>query len=237
MGNNLFKICWLSFWLFIATILVTIPIILVSFLGSRGNFAFNMARVWAWIILLVAGVSLNVSGREKLDKKRSYIIISNHQSHFDGPALAISLGLQFRWIAKKELLKIPVMGYALKAMGNIFIDRSNKEIAMQSISEGLNHLPEGVGVMIFAEGTRSEDGSIGKFKKGGFAAAIQTGFPILPVAISGSARALPKNGIVFNPGTIHVKIGDPIETDEYSSEQLDDLVEKVRAVIVADYLG
>ena len=235
MLNNLFKICWLSSWLFIATILVTIPIILVSFLGSKGNFAFSLARVWAWIILHISGVSLNISGREKLDKKRSYIIISNHQSHFDGPAIALSLGLQFRWIAKKELLKIPIFGHALKAMGNIFIDRTNKDIAMQSISEGLNQLPKGVGVMVFAEGTRSEDGSIGRFKKGGFAAAIQTGFPILPVTISGSARALPKNGIVFNPGIIDVKIGDPIETDEYTTEQLDELVEKVRTVIVSDF--
>ncbi len=235
MLNNLFKICWLSFWLFIATILVTIPIILVSFLGSKGNFAFNLARVWAWIILHVSGVSLNVTGKEKLDRKRSYIIISNHQSHFDGPAIAVSLGLQFRWIAKKELLKIPVMGHALKAMGNIFIDRTNKEIAMQNIREGLNQLPKGVGVMVFAEGTRSKDGSIGKFKKGGFAAAIQTGFPILPVTILGSARALPKNGIVFNPGTIDVKISDPIETCEYTTERLDELVEKVRAIIVSDF--
>ena len=237
MWNNLLKIIWLSFWLFFATILVTIPIIFVSFLGSNGNFAFSMARVWAWIILHISGVSLQISGREKLEKKRSYIIISNHQSHFDGPALAISLGLQFRWIAKKELLKIPIFGHALKAMENIFIDRTNKEIAIQSISEGLNQLPKGVGVMVFAEGTRSEDGSIGKFKKGGFAAAIQTGFPILPVSISGSAQALPKGGIVFNPGTIAVKIGDPIETDEYTFEQLEELIEKTRTVIVSNMEG
>ncbi len=234
MWKNFFKIVWLSFWLLFATVLVTIPIILLSFLGAKGNFAFNLARVWAWIILHVSGVSLKVSGREKLDNHRSYIIISNHQSHFDGPTIAVCLGLQFRWIAKKELLKIPIFGHALKAMGNIFIDRTNKDTAMQSISEGLKHLPKGVGVMVFAEGTRSMDGSIGKFKKGGFAAAIQTGFPILPVTISGSAQALPKGGIVFTPGTIEVKIADPIETTPYTFKQLDELVEMTRAVIVSN---
>ncbi|MFH2131684.1 MAG: lysophospholipid acyltransferase family protein [bacterium] len=233
-GIKLFKIGWLSFWLFFATILVAFPILATSFLPSSGNFAFNLARVWAWIILHISGVRLIITGTEKLDKNRSYIIISNHQSHFDGPAIAASLGIQFRWIAKKELLRIPVFGHALKASGNIFIDRRDRESALKNIREGIRQLPQGVGVMVFAEGTRSENNMVGPFKKGGFLAAIQTGFPILPLTISGSARALPKGGIVFHPGTIEIRIGDIIETTGYKLDQLDELTEKTRNIIISN---
>ena len=232
---NLFKIIWLSVWLAIAPLLVAIPILPLSIFKVNSNIIFSFVRLWARIILKISGASLNVTGTESLDKNQSYIIISNHQSHFDGPALAAGLGLQFRWIAKKELLKIPIFGHALKAAGNIFIDRGDRETAMKSIQEGVQHLPKGAGIMVFAEGTRSEKGTIGKFKKGGFIAAIQTGFPILPVTIKGSSTALPKGGIIFHPCTIDVKVGDVIESSSYRIEQIDELVATTREIIQSNY--
>ncbi len=232
---SLFKIIWLSFWLGIATILVTVPILSLSIFRVSSNTIFSFVRLWARIILSISGVTLIVSGKDKLEKNQSYVIISNHQSHFDGPALAASLGIQFGWIAKKELLNIPLMGQALKASGTIFIDRGDRETAMQSISECVEHLPTGAGIMVFAEGTRSEHGIIGKFKKGGFIAAIQTGFPIVPVTIKGSSLALPKGGVIFHPGTIEVKVGDIVTSSNYSLDQMDELVEKTRNIIVSNY--
>ena len=164
----LLKIIWLSFWLAFATLLVSPPIIISTFFTKKGLFAFQLSRVWARIILTITGAKVTIHGRDKIDKKQTYIIISNHQSHFDGPAIAQSLGIQFRWVAKKELLKIPVFGHCLHACGNIFIDRSNRERALKCIQEGINGLPPGVGVMFFAEGTRSSNGSLNQFKKGGF---------------------------------------------------------------------
>lgn len=233
--NNLLKIVWLSLWLGIATLLVTVPILLLSLFGASSRVIFMFVRLWARIILTISGVTLVVKGSENLEKNSSYIIIANHQSHFDGPALASSLDLQFRWIAKKELLKIPIFGHALKAAGNIFIDRRDHETAMRTINEGISQLPKGAGVMFFAEGTRSEDGVIGQFKKGGFTAAIQTGLPILPVTIKGSSQALPKGGIVFHAGVIEVTVGESIDPSKYSLEQLDELVEKTRDIIVSNY--
>jgi len=229
----LVKVVWLGFWLVIATILVTIPIIISGYFTSTGNFAFTMARIWARILLTVTGVKLTVTGKEKIDRKATYIIISNHQSHFDGPVVAAGLGVQFRWVAKQELLKIPVFGHALHACGNIFIDRKDKEKSNRMIKEGMNRLSPGTGVMFFAEGTRSEDGKIGKFKKGGFAAAIETGYPILPVTINGSSNVLPKGSIVFSSNPIEVSVGDPIETRKYTPDNIEKLTKRTRDSIIS----
>ena len=229
---RLFKIIWLAFWLAVNTLLVTIPIMFAALLGSSGNFAFNLAQVWAWALLKITGVRLVVTGKEKIKRKQTYIIISNHQSHFDGPAIAVGLGLQLRWIAKKELLRIPVMGYALKAMNNIFVDRSNKEKSVESIQEGLQRLPAGVSIMVFAEGTRSASGQVGEFKKGGFMVALNQGLPILPVTINGSNRVLPKNSLLFRSYPIELIIGDPIETRGYSEDQLQELMDRTREAVI-----
>jgi len=229
----LVKIIWLGFWLFAATAFVFFPIIIAGYFTSNGNFAFNMAKVWARIILKITGVKLIVTGKENIDKKVTYIIISNHQSHFDGPVIAAGLGIQFRWVAKKELLKIPVFGHALYACGNIFVDRENREKSIGMIKEGMKRLPSGTGVMFFAEGTRSEEGEIGTFKKGGFFAAIETGFPILPVTINGSNKVLPKGGIVFSSNPIDVRVGNPIETKNYSKDNIENLMQTTRDCIIS----
>lgn len=222
---------WLAFWLVVATLLVFPPIMISTLFTSKGNIAFQLSRVWAWIILTITGVRLSIRGKEKINKNRTYIIISNHQSHFDGPSVALTLGIQFRWVAKRELLKIPIFGNCLHACGNIFIDRNNREKSLNDIQEGINRLPKGVGVMFFAEGTRSTNGRLNEFKKGGFYAALKTGLPILPVTINGSSRALPRNKKVFRPGPIQVIVGDPIEVKGYDFDRVDELLETTRKVI------
>jgi len=193
---------------------------------------FQLARLWAWILLKVTGVRVVVRGREKIGRSRAYMIIANHQSHFDGPALAWGLGgLQFRWIAKRELLKIPLFGHCLNSSRNIFIDRSNRETAILGIQEGMRGLPPHAGVMCFAEGTRSATGRIGPFKKGGFAAALQHGMPLLPVTINGSRCVLPKGEVCFRKGTIELVIADPVETAGKSDEDLDALIHETRRIV------
>lgn len=229
------KVIWLAFWLVFATILVAVPILPLSMFRSSSQIIFGFVRLWARIILGISGVTVKVSGSEKLEKNRSYVIISNHQSHFDGPALAAGLDLRFSWIAKKELLQIPVFGHALKGAGTIFIDRGERKTAFGSIDEGMKHLPDGAGIMVFAEGTRSEHGVIGTFKKGGFIAALQSGFPIVPITIRGSSRTLPKGRIVFHSGTIELIIGEVIDVSGYDFERMDELIEKTRNTIVSNY--
>ena len=232
------KIVWLFGCLVIATLLVFPPITLVSLFSKTGNGMFQLARLWAWLILKITAVRVVVRGADKIDRTRAYMIIANHQSHFDGPALARGLGgLQFRWIAKKELLNIPLFGHCLNSSRNIFIDRTNRESAHASIQNGMARLPAGVGVMCFAEGTRSKTGRVGPFKKGGFAAALQQGMPLLPVTINGSRHVLPKGSLVFRRGIIELVIADPIKTAGKSSDDLDELIKITRQVILSNHLS
>jgi 1-acyl-sn-glycerol-3-phosphate acyltransferase len=186
-------------------------------------------------MLAVSFVRTEIKNKAKIVKGQSYVIISNHQSQYDILALVTTLGIQFRWIGKKEVLKIPIFGYALYASRNIFIDRSNTAKAIESINKGMDRLPKGAGVMVFAEGTRSDDGRIQEFKKGGFMAAILRKLPILPVTVNGSRRILPKGDLVVKPGKVQVVVGDSIDTNGYTSDTVQELIDKTRKVIMANF--
>jgi 1-acyl-sn-glycerol-3-phosphate acyltransferases len=225
------KMFWICFWGITMTLILFVPIILASSLSSTGNLAFSISKIWARVMLLITGTRVDIQGQEKMHKGRSYVIVSNHQSLFDILALVTSLGIQYRWTIKKELLKTPLFGYALYASRNIFIDRSNPEKARESIRKGLDRLPYGVSVMFFAEGTRSPDGRLQDFKKGAFNVALEKSHPILPVTVNGSRHVLPKKSFVFKPGRIRVTIADPIDTHGYSHETMADLMTKTRLAI------
>lgn len=223
---------WILLWAMLATLALFLPMTLAALLSRTGNLAFSISKIWAYVMLGASCVRARISNREKIAKGQSYIIISNHQSHYDILALVTTLGIQFRWVIKRELLKIPLFGYALYAARNIFIDRSDPKKAMDSIRNGLDRLPPGAGVMFFAEGTRSPDGSIREFKKGGFVMAMERGLPLLPVAVKGSREILPKGALTVSPGLIEVVVGDPIPSAGYSPEQLDALIQKTREAVI-----
>jgi len=236
--KSLFKairVTWLVLWVSIATIILGIPVIIAGLLSRTGNLAFSISKIWAYIMLAVSFVRTEIKNKAKLLKGTSYIIISNHQSHFDILALVTTLGIQFRWFIKKEILKIPLFGYALYASRNIFIDRSNITRAIESINKGIDRLPKDAGVMVFAEGTRSSDGQIHEFKKGGFITAIARKIPILPVTVNGSRRVLPRGSAVVKPGKIQVVIGDPIDTSGYTTDTVQELIDKTRQAVMANF--
>lgn len=231
---NAIKVLWLFFWAILATVILFLPITIAAFLSRTGNMAFNISKLWAHLMVFVTGARIHIRNKEKIDPSKSYVIISNHQSLFDILALVITLGIQFRWIIKIELLKIPLFGYALYASRNIFIDRSNRQKAIESINKGVDRLPKGVSVMFFGEGTRSPDGEVKAFKKGGFNLAIARGIPILPITVNGSRKVLPKKAMVFKPGQIEVVVADPIETENYSEADLEALIERTRNAVISN---
>lgn len=234
-------VVWLGFWATIATTFLGIPVMVAGLLSRTGNLAFSISKLWAYIMLAVSFVHTEIKNKNKILKETSYIIISNHQSHYDIIALVITLGIQYRWIIKKEILKLPIFGYALYASRNIFIDRSNTTSAIESINNGFDRLPKGVSVMVFAEGTRSPDGQIHEFKKGGFVMAVQRKIPILPVTVNGSRRIMRKGSFTLWPGKIQIVIGDPIDTSGYTTDTVQNLINKTRQTIIAnfdpEYLG
>jgi 1-acyl-sn-glycerol-3-phosphate acyltransferase len=229
------KILWISFWAGAATVVLFLPMTMAAFMSTTGNLAFSISKLWARFLLFMTNVHPRIKNRDKITPGRSYIIISNHQSEYDILSLVTTLGLQFRWIIKQELRKVPLFGYALYVSRNIFIDRTNHAQAIKSIHEGVDRLPKGVSVMFFAEGTRSLDGSIQEFKKGGFVMAVEKGLPILPVTVNGSRTVLPKKSLCFTPGPIEVVVGDPIETTGYTHDELPELMQRTRQAIIDNY--
>jgi 1-acyl-sn-glycerol-3-phosphate acyltransferase len=162
---------------------------------------------------------------------QSYVIMSNHQSHFDVLAFYGHFLRQFRWVMKQELRKVPGLGAGCAAVGHIFIDRSSREAAIASLRAARPLLAGGISVMIFPEGTRSPDGRMLPFKKGGFMTALELGLPILPVSISGSRHVLPGRTMKLLPGRIGIRIHAPIDPASYGLERRAELMADVRSSI------
>lgn len=217
---NTFKAAWILSWAALLTLLLFLPIVIAALVGKRGDAAFHGTQVFAWCILKVTGIRLVVKGREHIVTGQRYVILSNHASYFDPPALVLALGLQYRWVIKKELRRVPLFGLALETSRNLFIDRSKGGDALASIKQGVSQLPHGTGILLFPEGTRSRDGQLLPFKKGGFVIARDGKLPILPITIRGSYDRLPKGSAAFSSGVIEVIVHPPLATEGRSVENL-----------------
>jgi len=210
-------------------ILSVIAIVLVS---KDVRHWYPLARMWADHSLRWFRVHVEAVGASRIEPGRDYVLLCNHRSHFDIFALFVSLPHTYtRWVAKRELTKVPLFGYGLKVSGQILVDRKDHG---QAISELRRHLGEsGVSVVFFAEGQRSDDSRLMPFKKGGAAFAIDAGLPVVPVAISGSERVLEKHSLMVRPGTIRLQIGEAIETTGLAPEDRDSVTERAHAQVAA----
>jgi len=197
----------------------------------------RLGVVWSRWILKACGIQVDVAGLERIDPKRCYVLISNHASDFDIWATLGALPMRVRFVAKKELLRVPVLGQALARSGHIVIDRSNPEDAIARINARVaSHVEDGFCILFYAEGTRSPDGSVLPFKKGGVTLAMRTGLPIVPMSISGTRKFLPKRSMYIRPGgRIRIVLDEPIETTNYPVEQRDQLNERVRNIVIKNY--
>jgi 1-acyl-sn-glycerol-3-phosphate acyltransferase len=167
-------------------------------------------------VVRLLDIKLQVSGGAKIDPQRAYVYMANHQSHLDIPVLYASVPTRtLRMVGKAELFKIPIWGRSMRAAGYVSIDRSNRDKAIASIERCKQLIADGVSVFLAPEGTRSRDGRIGPLKKGGFHLAIDTGTPIVPVAISGTFNILPRGGRSSRLGQrVHVHYGVPIDSNQ-----------------------
>lgn len=180
-------------------------------------------------------IKIHLNGLEKVDPDKTYIYIANHQSIFDIIGIWVVFPYKFKWLAKKELLKIPVISWGLKKGGYIVFDRSNLEDARQSVSTVLTEIQKGNSIIIFPEGTRSEDGNIQNFKRGAFWMAYKTATPVVPVVIKGSNKIKPKKGIAVHSGTIDIQILAPINIPSEDSIQL--TIKKIRSQMIQTLVG
>jgi len=225
------RTAYIILWVVTATFVLGIAAIVISFFTRTGNTVHLIARLWGKSILVVSGIPVEVVGLCNIVPGRSYIFMANHQSNFDIPVLLGCLRVQFRWLAKAELFKIPVFGRAMRGAGYIPIDRFNRESAFKSIRQAAGKVKDGVSVMIFPEGTRSPDGHVGPFKKGGFVMAVDAGVPIVPIVIRGTRRIMPKGRLRIAPGAVRMEIKTPVDTSGYTRETKQGLMQQVRSVI------
>ena len=212
---------------------VSILAVTLTLVDFSGNSIGRITRVWGWFVLKLSGVSVEIDGLDKLERGKSYVFISNHASLLDIPVVLYCLPFQLRFLAKKELYKIPIFGLGLRMAGHIRIDRGNLESAVESLKKASVRLKKRKSsVIVFAEGTRSLDGAVGRFKKGGIILAISLGIPIVPISISGSRALAPKGDMMIKKGTIRLGVGNPINTKGRHISDRNELLEETRNEVI-----
>jgi 1-acyl-sn-glycerol-3-phosphate acyltransferase len=224
MIKKIFVVCYQLFiWLplFAVITFIVASITTVGCLcGGEKYFAWYPGMIWSRLACIISLCPVKIRGREKLDRKRSYIFAANHQGAYDIFLLFGYLGQEIKWIMKKSLRKIPLVGKACEAAGFIFVDNSTPQAAMRTIREAEHRLTNGISVTIFPEGTRSPNGKMKNFKKGAYQMALDLKLPIVPVTINGSFDVMPIHSCILNPHKMEIIIHDPIETSHYVSEDI-----------------
>lgn len=205
------------FALFLTLLISLITLFWTLVLRRDAASVQGLASWWARTISSFCGVTVSVAGTENLDPDKPYIFAANHQSQFDIFALQGFLGVDFRWLAKKELFKVPIWGPAMRRAGYIPVDRSHGRQALKSLDEAAQKIAAGTSVIIFPEGTRSKDGKLHEFKAGAMVLAIKSGVDIVPVAIKGTYEILPKGKLLMDAGEVSIQVGNPLETKSYTT--------------------
>ena len=202
-------------------------------LTGRREIVFQIGKVWARIHLAVMGIRPEYAGIEHALASGPRIFLANHLSTLDIWALAPALPDTTRFVAKKSIFWIPVLGQAMAIAGFIAIDRSDRTRAVRSLSRAAERVRNGESVILFPEGTRSRDGKLARFKRGSFHLAMQAGVPVVPVSISGTGKIVKPGSIVVQPGPVRVTFSPPIDPGTFDPDDLDGLSDAVRAAIAA----
>lgn len=224
-------------WIALSTLVLGLLAIALMMVTRRTWPVDVIGRWWGRAIVRVCGIDLTVEGLERLTPGRSYVLISNHLSNFDIWCTLASMPFLLHFVAKKELLRIPVLGQALAMSDHIVIDRRNPDEAIRRINDTAARAPQGVGILFYGEGTRSRDGQVHEFKKGGVSLALQAQLPVVPVSISGTRKFLPRGCAVIRPGgRVRIVLGEPIETAGMPFAARDELNQRVRDAVVRAFI-
>jgi len=222
----------LLFLIYVVIILCVIPVLLLCLLvGARdpllviGKWAMRLSR-------RLLGLHLDVSGVEAIDPKRSYIFMPNHLSFLDGPMMFMLIPQPVRVILKKQVFRIPVVGPGMKFVEFVPVDRKGARGGKVAIERAGRLMKEkGFSFLIFPEGTRSRDGQLQRFRRGGFFLALESGAPIVPVSIKGTYEMMPKGSFFIRKGHIRVTFHPAVPVEDYRAENLSELIDRVRSII------
>ncbi len=225
------------FLLALLTLAIGIPAIVLGLLApgrSRKGRIFRwVTKSYSAVALPLFGVTLETRGLSRVDRDRPYVFMSNHVSHIDSPALALSIPHPLHWVFKKELSRIPVFGWVLLCLGQIMVDRADASQAREALAIAASGLTGNNSILIYPEGTRSKDGKLQPLKKGGFFIAVRSGLPIVPVRVSGSRDIVSAGSLSVRPGHVIVELFDPIPTAGMADEDIPKLMARVRDVLLS----
>ena len=230
----------LHYWwsLFVAGALLGIlgpPVLLIAWLVNKHDLVYPVALLGARNWLRLSGVRVRVKGLELLDPKQTYVFVSNHRSYLDTAAMFIYTGRRIGLLAKKELLKVPVLGVGMGFVNVMAIDRSNRESAIRTTEAAAQRIKSGVSFAVFVEGTRAKPGELLPFKKGAFYMARQAGVPVVPVAIKNSDVLMGKGTGEARSGTIEMVFMKPIDTQRLTTDDdIDRLIADVHVLVAKE---
>jgi len=220
------------------TLFWSVPVLLLASLDPYAERSVRLVRFWAKGNLRACGVKVRTQGLERLDPRKAYLFMSNHQSQFDILALMSVLdAFQLRWVVKQELRKVPVLGLCIQRTHQIIVDRESRTQAVAIIRRVKELLNAGISVLFFPEGTRSKDGQLLPFKPGGFAVAVETGVPVVPVTVNGSRAIMPSGDWKVRAGEIEIVLSEPIHIDPHLSKKMarETLLLRVQEAITAHH--
>lgn len=207
---------------------LTIP--LAWFSRDKTRVYQRSARIWARLLAYLSGIPVKLEGRYHVPRKQAVVFVSNHQGAADILLLLAYLPVNFRFIVKKELFKIPFFGWYLKKAGYLSVERGVGEKAHRLFSEAQTALKSGENILIFPEGTRSRDGKLQPFKRGSLLLAFRAKAKVVPVAISGSFHILPAKTYIYNVVPVRMKISQPISLEKYGTDY-ERALEDIREII------
>lgn len=228
-------------WLFLVA--SCIPLFLVDFIiwlftfwwDKRTWVLHRYSIFWALIYVWLNPLwKIDIKGRENIKKKKTYVIISNHQSALDIVVL-YALRTHFKWIAKRELFKVPIVGWNLRLNHHVPINRNNPKSALEMMQKAVNHLNQSSSILVFPEGTRSENGTIKRFKDGAFIIAKKAEVAILPVVINGTLETLPKSGMVGGRQTFIIRVLPEIPYDSFKDKNLADISKEMHQLLTEEH--
>jgi len=225
---------WGFLWAVLSCVVAGSIYLLGSPFFSEPGWTDRAQRLLSWLMLLAVGIRVRVEGRENIPEGQACVVMANHRSYFDIPAVVMGLKeLSVLFVAKRELTRIPFFGWALGVSHHIKVDRSDREQAIAALRESVEKIGDGVGLAVFPEGTRSLTHHLLPFKKGGFYVAVDTGFGILPISIQNSGYLYGKGDKLPRPGTITVVVHPLVATGGRTREDIPALIREVRATMLS----
>jgi 1-acyl-sn-glycerol-3-phosphate acyltransferase len=237
-GEDLKGLRWLrstAVWIgiIVSTLFFGLPAIAAAFVPPRGEWFLRFARGWARTILFFARIPVRVLHPERLADGRGFVVVANHESFSDILVLLARLPLSLRFLTKRSIFQVPVLGWSIRAAGFVPVDRGNRARGVATIEAALQLLKSGRSLVIFPEETRARGAELLPFKSGAALIALRSGFPLLPVGVAGTRRALPRGSLAITPGPVAISIGWPVEVAGRSARDRDEVTRQARETIGA----